>query len=191
MGSASGPDLNIVELVERHYAELFRYAYRLSGQAADAEDLTQQAFLTAQKKLDQVRDLSHARSWLFTITRNAYLKSVRSLPAAPHVSLDIVGEPEDPAAGEMPVDSEQLQGVLNELPEEFRTPIILFYFEEFSYKEIADQLDVPIGTVMSRLSRGKAFLRRRLTGLHADEPESDEPSDDSSDNTPAVLRGKP
>jgi RNA polymerase sigma factor (sigma-70 family) len=188
MGTESGQALDIVELVERHYAELFRYAYRLSGQTADAEDLTQQAFLTAQKKLDQVRDLSHARSWLFTITRNAYLKSVRSLPSAPPVSLDVVGEPEDATAGDISVDSEQLQGVLNELPEEYRTPLILFYFEEFSYKDIADQLEVPMGTVMSRLSRAKAFLRRRLAGLYADESES---SDEPSDNTPAALRGKP
>jgi RNA polymerase sigma-70 factor (ECF subfamily) len=187
MGGESLPDLNIVELVERHYAELFRYAFRLSGQAADAEDLTQQAFLTAQKKLDQVREQSHVRSWLFTITRNAYLKSVRSLPSETHVSLDAVGEPEDDPAEDVPVDSEQLQAILSEMPEEFRTPLILFYFEEFSYKDIADQLDVPIGTVMSRLSRGKSFLRRRLAGTYS---ESEEPSDDSTDNTPAVIRGK-
>lgn len=188
MRGESLPDLNIVELVERHYAELFRYAYRLSGQVADAEDLTQQAFLTAQKKLNQVREQAHVRSWLFTITRNAYLKSVRSQPAETHVSLDVVGDPEDDPAADLPVDSEQLQAVLDEMPEEFRTPLILFYFEEFSYKDIAGQLEVPIGTVMSRLSRGKTFLRRRLAGTYSD---SLEPSDDSSDDTPVPLRGKP
>ena len=62
----------------------------------------------------------------------------------------------------MPVDSVQLQEALNALPEAFRTPIILFYFEDFSYRDIAEQLNVPLGTVMSRLARAKTFLRQRL-----------------------------
>ena len=65
------------------------------------------------------------------------------------------------------IDSEELQQILNELPEEFRTPLILFYFEEFSYREIADQINVPIGTVMSRLARGKGYLRKRLESLQS------------------------
>jgi RNA polymerase sigma-70 factor (ECF subfamily) len=60
------------------------------------------------------------------------------------------------------VDPERLQEALNELPEVFRTPIILYYFEDFSYRDIADQMDLPIGTVMSRLARAKAHLRGRL-----------------------------
>ena len=61
------------------------------------------------------------------------------------------------------LDSAQLQKVLGELPETFRTPLILYYFEDFSYKDIAEQMNVPLGTVMSRLARAKAFLRQRLT----------------------------
>ena len=64
---------------------------------------------------------------------------------------------------ELPVDSHELQQALLELSEDYRSPIILFYFEEFSYQEIAAQMGLPIGTVMSRLSRAKAFLRRRLS----------------------------
>jgi RNA polymerase sigma-70 factor (ECF subfamily) len=60
------------------------------------------------------------------------------------------------------VEPEQLQHALNELPETFRTPVILFYFEEFSYRDIAEQMELPLGTVMSRLARGKAHLRARL-----------------------------
>jgi RNA polymerase sigma-70 factor (ECF subfamily) len=60
------------------------------------------------------------------------------------------------------VDPAHLQKALSELPEAFRTPIILYYFEDFSYREIAEQMGVPLGTVMSRLARAKAFLRQRL-----------------------------
>jgi RNA polymerase sigma-70 factor, ECF subfamily len=60
-----------------------------------------------------------------------------------------------------------LQQILNELPEEFRTPVILFYFDELTYREIAEQMNVPIGTVMSRLARGKAHLRRRLESMQS------------------------
>jgi len=134
----------------------------VSGSAADAEDLTQQAFLTAQVKLDQLREPDKARSWLLTIVRNHFLKTKRrqdfrlfdEFDQLPHT------DPEEELEG--PVDAEELQAVLDEMPEEFRTPIVLFYFQELSYKEIAEQMDTPIGTVMSRLSRGKSFLRGRL-----------------------------
>jgi RNA polymerase sigma-70 factor (ECF subfamily) len=61
------------------------------------------------------------------------------------------------------ISSAELQKALSELPESFRTPVILFFFEEFSYRDIAEQLDLPMGTVMSRLARAKAYLRRRLS----------------------------
>lgn len=152
----------LVDLVERHYALLYRYAYRLTGSRADAEDLTQQAFLTAQAKWDQLRDETKARSWLFTITRNLYLKELRGPLCQTSSALDELAcqLPADPGAE---FDSEQLQNVLNDLPEEFRSPVILFYFEEFSYREIAEQMQVPVGTIMSRLSRAKAYMRQRLT----------------------------
>jgi RNA polymerase sigma-70 factor, ECF subfamily len=135
----------LVELIEQHYVLLYRYAYRLTGSEADAEDLTQQAFLVAQAKWGQLRDGERARSWLFAIVRNAYLKQVEK----------------DLENAEF--DSELLQNALNDLPEEFRTPVILFYFDAFSYKEIAEQMGVPIGTIMSRLARARAFLRHRMT----------------------------
>lgn len=153
---------DLVGLVENHYEMLFRYAYRLTGSAADAEDVAQQTFLTAQAKFGQLREKDAAKSWLFTIARNTYLKSIRD-KVGQSVSLDAVSEPTQPVEAEVDLDSEELQAILNELPEEYKTPLILFYFQEFSYKEIAAQLDVPMGTVMSRLARGKSILRRRLS----------------------------
>lgn len=151
----------LAALVETHSELLYRYAYRLCGSAVDAEDLTQQTFLAAHSHLDQLRDTERAKAWLCTILRNAYLKQFRAnLPTS---RLDDVAEPAVESPLDSPVDEEQLQAALLELPEEYRSPVVLFYFEEFSYKEIAEQLGVPIGTVMSRLARGKAWLKKRLS----------------------------
>ncbi len=154
---------SIQRLVEDHYSSLYRYAYRLSGSSADAEDLTQDTFCKAQSNLAQLRDPSRARPWLFSILRNAYLHQVRAERQQPCVALDQVGDVAEPLPEPLPdIDPEQLQSALNELSEVYRTPIILYYFEEFGYREIAEQMDLPIGTVMSRLARAKAFLRSRL-----------------------------
>ncbi|MBM3993294.1 MAG: RNA polymerase sigma factor [Planctomycetes bacterium] len=154
----------IEAMVEAHYVALYRFAYRLSGSAQLAEDLTQETFCLAQKKLHQLREEERAKSWLFAILRNVYLHQARSSKLEKQVSLDGIPEIADRSTenGAGP-DSAQLQKALNELPEAFRTPLILYYFEDFSYKEIAEQMNVPLGTVMSRLARGKAFLRQRLT----------------------------
>jgi RNA polymerase sigma-70 factor (ECF subfamily) len=154
--------LALAALVEEHSDLLYRYAYRLSGSAADAEDLTQQTFLAAHRHLDQLREPGRAKSWLCSILRNVYLKQVRGHNTIPLSTLHEIAEPIADAAVESPVDEEQLQTALLELPEEYRSPVILFYFGELSYKEIAEQLAVPIGTVMSRLARAKSFLKKRL-----------------------------
>lgn len=156
----------LADLVARYYALLYRYAYRLTGSEADAEDLTQQTFLTAQSRWEQMRDESKAKSWLFTIARNAFLKELRT-PAFQCTGLLDEFPDTRPTADAVDFDGEQLQNVLNDLPEEFRSPVILFYFEEFSYKEIAEHMKVPVGTVMSRLARAKAYLRQRLTAREA------------------------
>jgi RNA polymerase sigma-70 factor (ECF subfamily) len=158
-----GSRRQVQQLVEEHYAALYRYAFRLAGSQADAEDLTQETFCQAQLKLHQLRDPGRARAWLFSILRNAYLHRTRSKKHEHAVPLDWVGDLPDRLPGPLPeVDPERLQEALNELPEVFRTPVILFYFEDFSYRDIAGQMDLPIGTVMSRLARAKAHLRARL-----------------------------
>lgn len=158
-----GNQRNVQKLVDAHYESLYRYAYRLSGSAADAEDLTQEAFCKAQANLSQLRDFGRSKAWLFSILRNAYLHRVRAAKQQPCVSLDGVGELAEPTPEPLPdIEPEQLQKALDELPEVFRTPIILYYFDEFNYRDIAEQMDLPIGTVMSRLARAKAYLRTRL-----------------------------
>jgi RNA polymerase sigma-70 factor (ECF subfamily) len=150
-------------LVETYYGPLYRYAYRLSGSAADAEDLTQETFCKAQQFLAQLREPGRAKPWLFSILRNLYLHRVRAAKHQPTVPLAQLDELIDPSSQDLPeIDSESLQQALNDLPEVYRTPIILYYFEDFSYRDIADQMDLPIGTVMSRLARAKSFLRERL-----------------------------
>jgi RNA polymerase sigma-70 factor (ECF subfamily) len=157
-----GSQRSIQRLVDEHYQALYRYAYRLSGSAADADDLTQDTFCKAQMRLEQLREPARAKAWLFSILRNTYLHRMRERRNET-VSLDGVGELPGPAPDPLPdVEPEQLQQALQELPEVFRTPIILYYFEDFSYREIAEQMELPLGTVMSRLARAKAYLRSRL-----------------------------
>jgi RNA polymerase sigma-70 factor (ECF subfamily) len=158
-----GSQRSVQRLVEDHYASLYRYAYRLTGSAADAEDLTQETFCQAQLKLGQLRDPGRAKAWLFSILRNGYLHRIRASKQEHAVSLEWVGDLADRLPEQLPeVEPEQLQKALSELPEAFRTPVILYYFEDFSYRDIAEQMELPMGTVMSRLARAKAHLRARL-----------------------------
>ena len=169
--SLPGSQRRIEKLVAEHYDSLYRYAYRLSGSAADAEDLTQDAFCQAQRKLSQLRDWDRAKAWLFSILRNAYLHRLRAHKHQHVVSLDGVEDLPQPGSDPLPeIDPQRLQQALNELPEAFRTPIILYYFDDFSYRAIAEQMDLPLGTVMSRLARAKAHLRSRLLGPGTDVP---------------------
>jgi RNA polymerase sigma-70 factor (ECF subfamily) len=163
--SRSAPDLS--ELARLHYALLYRYAYRLCGSAEEAEDLTQQAFLTAHRRLHQLREANSAKSWLCAILRNTFLTRVTSQRGPRMIPLHGFWDPIHEQSPTANFDSNELQQVLGELPEEFRAPLILYYFEEFSYREIAEQMGVPIGTVMSRLARAKSHLRRRLEALQS------------------------
>jgi RNA polymerase sigma-70 factor (ECF subfamily) len=159
------------DLIDAHYQALYRYAYRLSGSAADAEDLTQEAFGKALTRLAQLREPDKARGWLFRILRNGYLRRIRDEKRHRTVPLDAVGDVAERPAEPVPdLDPAKLQLALNELDEAFRTPIILYYFEEFSYRDIAEQMDLPIGTVMSRLARAKTYLRTALTSGVNGEP---------------------
>ncbi len=157
--------MDIERLVAEHHQAVYRYAYRLAGSVPDAEDLTQQTFLIAQQKLDQLRNVESAKGWLFAILRNSFLKDrQRQRPVSEAtLQLDIDSIPAE-IPDEVEIDSERLQEAINELPENFRVVLVMFYFEECSYREIAESLGLPIGTVMSRLARAKGHLQARLFG---------------------------
>jgi RNA polymerase sigma-70 factor (ECF subfamily) len=157
-----GRQAKVQSLVDEHYEALYRYAYRLCGTAADAEDLVQEAFCRAQEKLDQLREPERAKAWLFSILRNGYLHRLRVSQHPRLVPLNDIADFAEPPENLPEVEPLKLQEALNELPELFRTPVIMFYFEDFSYRDIAEQMEVPLGTVMSRLARAKAYLRARL-----------------------------
>ncbi len=160
------PGLEIGQLVRDYHQIVYRCAFRLAGSVADAEDLTQQVFLVAQQKLGQVRQADRIRSWLLMILRNCFLKGCQRqrLVLSADMKLNLDSLPSE-AAEETNIDGERLQAALNLLPPNYRLALVLFYFEECSYREIAERLDTPIGTVMSRLARGKAFLREKLFEL--------------------------
>jgi RNA polymerase sigma-70 factor (ECF subfamily) len=152
----------LIEWVNCHHAELYRYAYRLTGNPADAEDLTQQTYLIASQRGAAVREADRVIGWLLTVLRNCHLKNRRRI--VPTIGQPLEKELEAiPDAEDLPTwGREELQAALQSLPDEFRLVVMLFYFEDIPYKEIAERLQVPIGTVMSRLSRGKKLLRGQL-----------------------------
>ena len=161
---AATPDgENLIErLIHLYHGDIYRYGFRLSGNAADADDLAQQVFLAAHQKIGQLREIERARGWLLAITRNQFLKIYRRRRPVDSSSLemDINQVPEDLEKGD--IDEERLQAALDEMPEPFRTVLLMFYFEDLSYQEIAESLQLAIGTVMSRLSRAKGQLRYKL-----------------------------
>ena len=156
-------EIDFQQLVDRYYAPLYRFALSLSRSEVDAADLTQQTCFLWASKGNQLRDRSKARSWLFTTLYREFLSRRRHEVCFPKVELDDVREQEmsiSPTVNAF--DRATVLQALREVKEPFRAPLTLFYLEQFSYQEIADVLEVPAGTVMSRLSRGKALLRQRL-----------------------------
>ncbi|HEV3271103.1 MAG TPA: RNA polymerase sigma factor [Candidatus Methylacidiphilales bacterium] len=155
------------EIVDRFYPMLYRFALSLARNEADASDLTQQTFSIWATKGHFLRDGSKAKSWLFTTLYREFISSRRREMRWQKEDLSEV-ENELPCAMPESVDhleSTHVMEALQSIDETFRTPLALFYLQEHSYEEIAQILEIPIGTVMSRLSRGKqklqqAFLKR-------------------------------
>lgn len=178
--------LDIRRLVADHHQAVFRYAFRLCGGEADAEDLTQQTFLTAQQSLSQLRSAESARPWLFAILRNCFLRNCRKprpIPAA-SLELDVDAIPAEVPAAVL-IDRAQLQQALDRLPEHYRIVLAMFYYEDLSYRQIAEGLELPIGTVMSRLARAKEALR----GLLAQAVQIADPSVSEVSSRPAKSGG--
>ena len=158
--------MDIKQLVEQYHGPVYGYAYRLTGSVADAEDLAQQVFLIAQQKIAQVRDDRCVQSWLFTVLRNCFLKERRRRQPVNEAALDVPLEDFSTTDwNDSPVDEERLQMAIEGLPSEYRVVLAMFYFEDLSYKEIAEELEIPLGTVMSRLCRGRRALRDNLIDI--------------------------
>ena len=161
-----------------HLDLVYNVALRLSGSSFDAEDLTQETFAAAFRKLHQLKDPERARFWLLSIVRNLYLRSreknqpeLLNVPdEASYAAIfnNLVGSdcPEKNYFNRATAQS--IQTTLNNLPEKYQTPLILFYTEEWSYREISTGLDLPMGTVMSRIARGRDLMKKAL--LHEVRP---------------------
>jgi len=151
-------------VVTAYYEALYAFGYSLAGNEDDAGELTQETYFRLLTKSRQLRDPSKAKSWLFTTLYRVFLGWKDRRARLPHVELSSV-EGELPAILTEHVDvlrNDAVRDALLELGEHYRTPLMLFYLNDHSYEEIAGILDVPIGTVMSRLSRAKGLLRERL-----------------------------
>lgn len=163
------------ELVDAHYQALFRFGMSLTRDVNTASDLVQETFCIWAAKGSQLKDRSRAKTWLFTTLHREFLSLRRR---ASKFSDEPVDEDSAEAAAPSQDDAErQMDGqraleILGSLEETYRAPLALFYLQQHSYKEIAEILDVPIGTVMSRLSRGKEMLRRRMTAEPSSAPKN-------------------
>lgn len=156
------PSPDFEEIVDRFYPMLYRFALSLARNEADACDLTQQTFSIWASKGHLLRDGSKVKSWLFTTLYREFISIRRRELRWPVEELSEV-ENELPVAMTETVDcleSAQVMEALQSLDETFRAPLVLFYLQENSYDEIAQILEIPIGTVMSRLSRGKQKLQQ-------------------------------
>jgi len=158
-------------LVDAHYQALYRFGMSLTRNPDKAADLVQETFCIWAAKGDQLKDRSKAKTWLFTTLHREFLSQRRRSSRISDEPVDekiASANASDDLHADRQMDGQRAIEVLGELDETYRAPIALFYLQQHSYKEIAEILDVPIGTVMSRLSRGKEMLRRKM----ADEPAS-------------------
>jgi RNA polymerase sigma-70 factor (ECF subfamily) len=160
-----------------HIDALYRTALRMTRSEADAEDLVQETYIRALRFRDQFTPGTNLKAWLFRILTNTFINAYRKRARQPQTAeLDDVDEfslyrrmsQDAPGSGADPerefldgIVSSEVKEALAALPERFRTAVLLDV-EGFSYKEIAEMLGIPIGTVMSRLHRGRKFLQQRL-----------------------------
>src|SRR5690349_8836874 len=176
------PKREFDSLVRRYHRQAYNIAYRLTGNHADAEDLTQEAFVRAFRFFDNYRRDLPFENWLYRIISNLFVDDLRRKPKARIHSLDApVGgdsNSESQAFFEIP-DSrenpervvlheeldEQIQKALASLPPDFRMTVILADIEGMSYEEISETMRCSLGTVRSRLHRGRKLLRSKLAGF--------------------------
>lgn len=161
-----------------HIDAVYRFAMSLTHDPAEADDLVQETYLKALRAFDSFHEGTNCKAWLFKILRNTLINRVRAGSREAIVedasellhATTLVGwserayyrEPE--AAAMLTATREQLEAALESLPQDFRTAVVMSDVEGLSYKEIAEVMGTPIGTVMSRLFRGRRLMRDRLGG---------------------------
>ena len=154
-------ELDFQHLVDLHYGPLYRFAMSLTRTESDAGDLVQDTFLTWATKGHQLQDASKVKTWLFTTLHRRFLEQQRRSSRFPHLELT-------EAAEDLPsiepnlvngLDGHAVVKLLRKVDPQFQAAVALFYLEDYSYNEIAAILEVPLGTVKSRIARGLAQLK--------------------------------
>jgi RNA polymerase sigma-70 factor (ECF subfamily) len=158
-----------------HLDALYRTALRMTGQGASAEDLVQETYLRAWRNHHRFEPGTNFRAWIFTILTNVYINDYRRKSHAPVATDFAEGEPagaeEPPRLSVEEVEAlkdrlgDEAKAAIEKVPPEFRLPFLLCTFEDMSYKEIAEVVGIPIGTVMSRIFRARRILRAELAGF--------------------------
>ena len=152
-------------LVERHQKRVYNLAFRMLGRPEDASDATQDAFVTAMRKLEGFRGASTFTTWLHRVTVNTCYDALRKRQR--EVPVDEEDQPETAAPGDLADESAaavDVQRALLEVPEEFRAVLVLHDVQGVPYEAIAEAIGAPVGTVKSRLHRGRVSLARALRG---------------------------
>jgi RNA polymerase sigma-70 factor (ECF subfamily) len=162
-------ELDYEKIVALHHDDLYRFAYSLAGNADDACELTQESYYRLLSNERQLRDPTKIKAWLFTTLYRVFLGQKNRATRFPHLTISSVEYELPVLTPEMvnKMDGLLVMEALLEIDEHHRAPLVLFYLQSLSYREIAEILDVPIGTVMSRLSRSKAALRDHLAARAA------------------------
>jgi len=167
------------DLVRKYEKQVYNFAYRLTGNYDDANDVAQDAFLRVFNAIGTFRGDASFSTWLFRITTNVFLDERKRAKAHPHTSLDeyleldessVARQIEDPSPTPEAVleQSERallLQQAIGGLPEYQRAMVTLYHGQQKSYEEIAEIMDLPIGTVKSRLNRARLALKEKLAGI--------------------------
>lgn len=167
------------ELVKKYEKQVYNFAYRLTGNYDDANDIAQEAFLRVYNAIGSFRGDASFTTWLFRITTNVFLDDRKRARAHPHASLDeymeleessVARQIEDPSPSPEAITEEKeraqiLQTAVHSLPEYQRAMVSLYHTQQKSYEEIAEIMDLPIGTVKSRLNRARLALKEKLSPL--------------------------
>jgi RNA polymerase sigma-70 factor, ECF subfamily len=162
-------ELDYEKIVALYHRDLYRFAYSLAGNADDASELTQETYYRLLSNAGQLRDPTKIKAWLFTTLYRVFLGQKHHSTRFPHLTISSV-EHELPALTPEivnEIDGLLVMEALLEIDEHHRSPLVLFYLQNLSYREIAEILEIPIGTVMSRLSRSKVALRDHLAARAA------------------------